>query len=208
MRRQLDASGKNQRESGMIGKSHKLALRHRDRWRVEDMLREQPDLLAKDPRRDMELWRHLFAPDDLVRVGNMFRVACEAASAEWCSGNTWNGRAINGTAAVCLSALALVRGTTCKEPMSRGHVCEAVLGRLRAAGLEIVLVVEDGEGRLECWIDPVPGSYPITSKGRCPGGVNSRTGGIHRVVWAHPATRIPWEDDDWTGWEVAQDGSK
>ena len=62
----------------MIGKSHKLALCHRDRWQVEDMLREQPDLLRKDPERDMDLWRHLFAPDDLVRVGNACRTACES----------------------------------------------------------------------------------------------------------------------------------
>jgi hypothetical protein len=190
----------------MIGKSHKLALRHRDRWRVEDMLREQPDLVPKDPRRDMALWCHLFAPDDLVRVGNVFRAACEAASAEWCSGNTWSGRAIEGTAAVWLSAKALLRGTTCKEPMSRSQVCEAVLGRLRTAGIEIVMVVDDGEGGLECWIDPVPGSYPIASTGRCPGGVNSRTGGVHRVVWAHPVTRIAWEEDDWSMWDAAQDG--
>ena len=51
-------------QSGMIGKLHKLALRHRDRWRVEDMLREQPDLLAKDRRRDM----------DFIHFGSRFRV--------------------------------------------------------------------------------------------------------------------------------------
>ena len=56
-----------------IWRSLKQQLAQRDRWRVEDMLREQPDLLAKDPRRDMELWRHLFAPDDLVRVGNVLQ---------------------------------------------------------------------------------------------------------------------------------------
>jgi hypothetical protein len=187
-------------------RSLKKQLAQRDRWRVEDMLREQPELFAKDPRRDMELWRHLFAPDDLVRVGNVLQVACESASAEWCSGNTWHGRAMEETATVCLSASVLLRGTTCKEPMSRGHVCEAVLGRLRAAGKEIVMVVEDGEGGLECWIDPVPGSYPTRSRGRCPGGVNSRTGAVHRVVWAHPITRIAWEDDEWSVWEAVQNG--
>ena len=83
----------------MIGKSHKLALCHGDRWRVEDMLQEQPDLLRKDAERDMDLWRHLFAPDDLVRVGNECRVACEAVAAEWCSGNTWSGKVIEGTVA-------------------------------------------------------------------------------------------------------------
>ena len=61
-------------------------LCHDDRWRVDDMLREQPDLLREDPVRDMDLWRHLFAPDDLVWVGNACRPACEAVSAEWCSG--------------------------------------------------------------------------------------------------------------------------
>ena len=75
----------------------------------------------------------------------------------------------------------------------------------RCASLEIVLVVDDGDGGLECWIDPAPGSYPVASRsrGRCPGGVNSRTGRLHRVVWAHPITRIPWEEDDWSVWEAA-----
>src|SRR5208282_3898408 len=208
MRRQLDASGKNQRESGMIGKSHKLALRHRDRWRVEDMLREQPDLLRKDPERDMDLWRHLFAPDDLVRVGNRCRAACETVAAEWCSGNTWSGESVVATTALCWPALALLRRATCKEPMSRGDICEAVLGRLRATRVEIVMVVEDGDGGLECWVDPVPGSYPMQSRGRCPGGINSRTGAVHRVVWAHPITRIAWEDDEWSVWEAMQNGSQ
>ena len=192
----------------MIGKSYKLALCHRDRWRVGDMLGEQPDLLRKDPERDMDLWRHLFAPDDLVRVGNVCRAACEAGAAEWCSGNTWSGEVIVTTTALCWPALALLRGATCKEPMSRGDICEAVLGRLRAARVGIVMVVEDGDGGLECWVDPVPGSYPMQSRGRCPGGINSRTGVAHRVVWAHPVTRIPWEDDDWSVWEAAQNGSQ
>jgi len=61
-------------------------LCHDDRWRVDDMLREQPDLFRRDPVRDMDLWRHLFAPDDFVRVGNACRPACEAVPAEWCSG--------------------------------------------------------------------------------------------------------------------------
>ena len=192
----------------MIGKSHKLALCHRDRWRVEDMLKEQSDLLRKDPERDMDLWRHLFAPDDIVRVGNAYRVACEASAAEWCSGNTWSDEVIMGTAAVCWPAFALLRGATCKEPMSPAQVCEAVLGRVRAAGTEIAMVVEDGDGALECWVDPVPGSFPMHSRGRCPGGINSRTGLPHRVVWAHPITRIAWEDDDWSVWEAPQDGSQ
>jgi hypothetical protein len=192
----------------MIGKSHRLALCHRDRWRVEDMVAEQPDLLRRDPERDMDLWRHLFAPDDLVRVGSACRAACEAVAAEWCSGNTWSDEVVVTTAARCWPAQALLRGATCKERMSRTQACEAVIGRLRAARTEIVMVVEDGDRGLECWIDPVPGCHPMQSRGRCPGGINSRTGAMHRVVWAHPVTRIAWEDDDWSVWEAAQNGSQ
>ena len=68
----------------MLPSTSRKALRHRDRWRVADMLTEQPDLTSKDPRRDMDLWRHLFAPDEIVRVGLYHRAACEAAAAEWC----------------------------------------------------------------------------------------------------------------------------
>ena len=192
----------------MLPRRYRRGLRHRDRWRVEQMLAEQPDLREADADRDMDLWRHLFAPDDLVRVGTQCRAACEATPEEWCSGNILSGDAIVATAALCWPALALLRGATWNEPMSRGQACEAVLGRLRAARVEIVMVVEDGEGGLECWIDPAPGSYPIPSTGRCPGGVNSRTGQLHRVVWAHPVTRIAWEDDDWLVWEAAHDGSR
>jgi hypothetical protein len=133
-------------------------------------------------------------------------VACEAMLTEWCSGNTWNGELVVVTAAVCWPALALVRGATCKEPMSRIEACEALLGRLRAAGIEMVMVVEDGDGGLECWIDPVPGCFPTQSRGHCPGGINSRTGLPHRVVWAHPVSRIAW--GDWSVWKAAQDGSQ
>src|SRR4029077_19219526 len=167
-----------------------------DRWRVDDMLREQPDLLRWDPVRDMDLWRHLFAPDDLVRVGNACRPACEAVPAEWCSGNTWSGDAIMTTAALCLPASVLLRGATRKEPMSRRQACEAVLGRLQVAGREIVMIVDDGGDGLECWIDPKPGGYPVYSKGRCPGGRNNKTGLVHRVVGATPATRIDWARDE------------
>ena len=192
----------------MLPRRYRRGLRHRDRWRVEQMLAEQPDLREADADRDMDLWRHLFAPDDLVRVGTQCRAACEATPEEWCSGNIFSGDAIVATAALCWPALALLRGATWNEPMSRGQACEAVLGRLRAARVEIVMVVEDGEGGLECWVDPAPGSYPISSTGRCPGGVNSRTGQLHRVAWAHPVTRIAWDDDDWLVWEAAQDGSR
>jgi hypothetical protein len=98
------------------------------------MLQEQPDLVRKDPQRDMDLWRQLFAPDDFVRVGNVCGKACEAMSTEWCSGSTWNGELVVVTAAVRWPALALVRWATYREPMSRIEACEAVLGRLRAAG--------------------------------------------------------------------------
>jgi hypothetical protein len=192
----------------MIGKSHRLALCHRDRWRVEDMVAEQPDLLRKDPERDMDLWRHLFAPGDLVRVGGVCRAASEAVAAEWYSGNTWSGKVVVATVAVCWPAMALLRGATCKERMSRAQTCEAVLGRLRAARVEVVLVVEDGAGGLDCWVDPFPVGYRMQSRGRCPGGINSRTGERHRVVWVHPVTRIAWEDDDWSVWEAAKNGSQ
>jgi hypothetical protein len=176
------------------------ALRHRDRWRVAEMLREQPDLSRRDAERDMDLWRHLFAPNDVVRVGHICRAACEATAAEWCWGNTWAGAVVQGIVALCWPASALLRGATHEEVMTRKEACEAVIGRLHYAGAEIVLVVDDGDGGLECWIDPAPGSYPVASRsrGRCPGGVNSRTGRRHRVIWAHPVTRIAWEKDDWS----------
>jgi hypothetical protein len=192
----------------MLPVPYRKALRHRDPWRVADMLREQPDLFGRNPGRDMDLWRHLFAPDDFVRVGNAYRAASEAAAAEWGSGNTRSDDPIVATAALCWPALALLQGATYKEPRSRGQACEAVLGRLRAAWADEVMVVENGEGGLECWIDPVPGSYPIPSTGRCPGVVNTRTGRLTQVVWAHPVTRIAWEDNDWPVWEAAQDGSQ
>jgi hypothetical protein len=180
----------------MLPARFREGLCHHDRWRVDEMLREQPDLLRQDPVRDMDLWRHLFAPDDLVRVGNVCQPACEAVPAEWCSGNTWSGDAIVTTAALCLPASVLLRGATRKEPMSRSEACEAVLGRLRAARIEIVMIVDDGGNGLDCWIDPKPGSYPVYSKGRCPGGRNKKTGLVHRVVWATATTRIDWVRDE------------
>jgi hypothetical protein len=189
----------------MLTTASRKSLRHRDRWRVADMFREQPDLSRKDARRDMDIWRHLFAPDEIVRVGRVYRAACEIAAAEWCWGNTWDGTVIHGTVALCWPASALLRGATRDDTMSQHEACEAVLGRLRSASAEIVLVVDDGDGGLECWIDPGPGGYPVAykSRGRCPGGVNRRTGRPHRVVWAHPVTRIAWEEDDWSLWDAA-----
>ena len=170
-------------------------LCHRDRWRLEQMLTAQPDLQKEDPERDLNLWRHLFAPNDVVRVGDVYSEASSAKSGEYCWGNTWRGDAIEATAALCWSASALLRGATYREAMSRSQACEAVLGRLRVAGIQIVMVVDDGGGGLECWIDPEPGSHPVPSKGRCPGGRNNKTGQSHRVVWADPVARIAWEKE-------------
>jgi len=183
----------------MLPPANRNALRHRDRWRVADMLREQPDLSRWDAERDMDLWRHLFAPDEIVRVGRIYRAACEAAAAEWCWGNTWAGAVIRQTVALCWPASTLLRGATHHDILTQHEACEAAIGRLRDAGAEIALVVDDGDGGLECWINPAPNRYWIASRsrGRCPGGVNSRTGRLHRVVWAHPVTRIAWEEDNW-----------
>jgi hypothetical protein len=176
------------------------ALRHRDRWQVADMLQEQPDLRRQDSGRDMDLWRHLFAPDDIVRVGDSWHPAREAVPAEWCWGNTWADAVIRTTVALCLPASGLLRGSTREEVLNQQEACEAVIGRLRCAGAEIVLIVDDSDNGLECWIEPALGTYWTASshsRGRCPGGVNTRTGRPHRVVWAHPFTRIAWDEDDW-----------
>jgi hypothetical protein len=179
-----------------IARSLKQELSHKDRWRVEQMLAAQPDLQEHNRERDMDLFLHLFAPEDLIRVGDIASFASAAKSAEFCWGNVWGDEVIVSTAAVCWTAMTLLRGATSKEVMSRRQRCEAVLGRLRGAGIEIVMVVEDGGDGLECWIDPEPGSYPVPSRGRCPGGQNNKTGHVHRVLWAAPATRIGWADDE------------
>ena len=88
----------------MLPISCRRALRHRDRWRVADMLREQPDLSRRDAGRDMDLWRHLFAADDIVRVGHICHAACEAKAAEWCWGNTWTGAVVQRTVVLCWPA--------------------------------------------------------------------------------------------------------
>jgi hypothetical protein len=159
------------------------------------MLRDQPDLTVLDPERDMDLWRHLFYPEDLVRVGRVTTRAAESQSAEYCSGNTWLAGRIIATVAVCFSALELSRGASFREAMTRSQACEAILGRLRVGRMNVVMVVDDGAEGLECWLDAEPGFFPIESMGRCPGGRNSNTGKMHRVVWADPATRIEWEKD-------------
>jgi hypothetical protein len=180
----------------VIDKRHKLDLRSCDRWVVVDMLRSQPDLREINPERDLDLWRHLFDPDNLVVVGETSGLASEIPAAEFCWGNVWcNGLPVE-TIAYCLRAADLLRGATCIEQMTQRQICEAVLGRLRAARIPIVMVVDDGDGGLECWCDADPSAFRLlVSRGRCPGGTNSRTGKKHRVLWADPGTRIPWDED-------------
>jgi hypothetical protein len=181
----------------MIERPHKLGLSHRDRWRVGEMLRSQPDLREIDPVRDLDLWRHLFDADDLVLVDETTTTtASDAPAAEYCWGNVWHNGVPIATVAYCLRAADLLRGASYAERMSPRQACEAVIGRLRGAGTPIVMVVDDAEGGLECWCDADPASYRLlVSRGRCPGGVNKKTGRIHRVVWADPGTRVPWEED-------------
>lgn len=180
----------------VIDKRHKLDLCDRDCWRVAEMLRSQPDLREIDPARDLDLWRHLFDADDLVVVGERTSLAAEISVAEYCWGNIWRNGLPVETVAYCLRTVDLLRGVTCAERMSRRQACEAVLGRLRSARIPIVMVVDDGDGGLECWCDADPSAYRLlVSRGRCPGGTNSRTGKKHRVLWADPGTRVPWEED-------------
>src|SRR5260370_41353679 len=157
MRRQQDVNG---RSPGMIRRSrmmrerrHKRGLCHRDRWRVGEMLRSQPDLREIDPVRDLDLWRHLFDADDLVLTGETATAAAHAPAAEYCWGNVWRDGLPIRTVAYCLSAVALLRGASHTEAMNRRQACEAVLGRLRVAGTPVVIVVDDRDGGLECWCD-------------------------------------------------------
>jgi hypothetical protein len=180
----------------VIDKRHKLDLCNRDRWRAAEMLRSQPDLRDIDSARDLDLWRHLFDADDLVVVGERTSPAAEIPVAEYCWGNIWRDGLPVETVAYCLTTANLLRGATYAHQMSPRHACEAVLGRLRAARIPIVMVVDDGDRGLECWCDADPTSYRLlVSRGRCPGGTNSRTGKKHRVLWADPGTRVPWEED-------------
>ena len=87
-------------------------------------------------------------------------------------------------------------GASFRDAMTRSQACEAILGRLRVRRMSVVMIVDDGADGLECWLDTEQGSFPVESKGRCPGGTNNKTGRIHRVVWADPATRIEWEKDE------------
>ena len=89
----------------MLPPLSRKALRHRDRWRVADMLREQSDLTRRDAGRDMDLWRHLFAPDDIVRVGRIYRAACEAASSRVVLGQHLGRRRDRGNSGAVLACL-------------------------------------------------------------------------------------------------------
>lgn len=183
------------------------ALRHTDRWRLEDMLREHPDLLYEDAARDMDLWRRMYAPNDRIRVGSATAKASEVPAAEYCWGCTWCRDGVPGSAvAMCLHAAELGRGSSCAEPMTNREVLEAVLGRIRAAHLPILLVVDDGEGGIEAWIDASVHMFRmIISRGRCPGGRNADTGRPHRVLWAYEGLFEPWSADDWDTLETRPD---
>ena len=171
-------------------------LRHRDRWRVQDMLaeREQHSEIS-----DIEVWRRLYLPRDLVRVGDVLSPAHVAPPAEYCCGCTWS---VNGTprdtVVYCLSAADLLRGATCTEHMSPRQVCEAVLGRMRAADLPILLVIDDGQHGVEAWLDASLSARAGREQGRCPGGINSGSGRVHRVVWAYEGLwHSGWTDEEW-----------
>jgi hypothetical protein len=162
------------------------------------MLRSQPDLREIDPPRDLDLWRHLFEADDFVRVGEATVEAANAAAAEYCWGNVWRDDVPIATVAYCLRAADLLRGASKAEPMNPRQACEAVIGRLRRAGMPILMVVDDGEDGSECWCDADPARYRLlVSQGRCPGGKNSRTGRVHRVVWAYQGLWEEWREQDW-----------
>lgn len=183
------------------------ALRHADRWRLEDMLREHADLLQEDATRDMDLWRRMYAPNDRVRVGSTTAKASEVPAAEYCWGCTWRQNGAPGSAvAICLHAAELRRASSCIEPMTRREVFEAVLGRIRAAHLPLLLVVDDGEGGIEAWIDASVQMFRmIISRGRCPGGRNADTGRPHRVLWAYEGLFEPWSADDLDALETGPD---
>ena len=183
------------------------ALRHTDRWRLEDMLREHPDLLYEDAARDMDLWRRMYAPNDRVRVGSATAKASEVPAAEYCWGCTWCRDGVPGSAvAICLHAAELGRGSSCVEPMTRREVLEGVLGRIRAAHLPLLLVVDDGDGGIEAWLDASVQMFrTIISRGRCPGGCNTDTGRLHRVLWAYEGLFEPWSADDWDASESTPD---
>jgi hypothetical protein len=163
------------------------------------MLREQPELLREDPVRDMDLWRRMYLPADHVRVGYVTAPAAQVPAAQYCWGCTWLEDGLPGSAvAVCLRASALVRNCSCAESMTRCEILEVMVGRIRAAGWPLLLVVDDGNGGMEAWIDAIAAEYRLlVSQGRCPGGRNLRTGPFHRVLWAYHGLWEPWDADDW-----------
>jgi hypothetical protein len=176
-------------------------LRHADRWRVEQMLREQPKLDCEDQERDLGLWLRLFEPDDLVRIGQEI---CEAAAArpdEMSWGCTWGRDGVSKSAvAYSVSARELLRDVLLAEEMTRREACEAVIGRMWARNIPILLVVDDGEEGLEMWIDSVVSDSPqLVLPGRCPGGRNTRTSRAHRVLWAYHGLWEPWGTEEWRG---------
>ena len=178
----------------------KAGLRHADRWRVEDMLREQPALVREDAARDLVLWQRLYSPLDIVRVGDVAAEAASVFAAEYCWGCTWSADAAVPQSAVayCCNAAEMLLGASCAEPMTRPEACEAVLGRMHRAGMPILLIVGDGDSGLDAWIDAAPsGDLLRMSRGRCPGGKNNRTGRVHRVVWAYQGLWEEWRDEDW-----------
>jgi len=183
------------------------ALRHSDRWRLEDMLHEHPELLQEDAARDMDLWRRMYAPNDRVRVGSATAKASEVPAGEYCWGCTWCRDGVPRSAvAICLHAAELGRGSSCADFMTRCEVFEAVLGRIRAAHLPLLLVVDDGEGGIEAWIDASLQMFrTIISRGRCPGGRNADTGRPHRVLWAYEGLFAPWSAEDWDVLEMTPD---
>jgi hypothetical protein len=168
------------------------------------MLQDQPDLRREDAARDMDLWRRMYTPNDRVRVGSVTAKAAEVPVAEYCWGCAWCRDGVPGSAvAICLRATELGRGYSCAEPMTRREALEAVLGRMRAARLPLLLVVDDGEGGMEAWIDvSVQLFRNIISRGRCPGGRNAYTGRPHRVLWSYEGLFEPWSVDGWDASET------
>jgi hypothetical protein len=193
-------SFRSERRAAMsLSRGVRIGLRHADRWRVENMLREQSELGREDEERDFGLWLRLFEPDDRVRIGEVIREASAASPDELCWGCTWGHDGVPKNAVGhCASARELLRGESHADAMTHREVCEAVIGRMRAEGAPILLVVDDGEDGLEVWTDAVASEYRmLISRGRCPGGRNARTGRAHRVLWAYPGVWEPWAADEW-----------
>jgi hypothetical protein len=165
-------------------------LRHSDRWQMQA---ERYGDTA-----DMVLWARLFCPRDLVMIGDTLCEAGVARPAEYCWGCSWRADGVpTGAVAYCLSAADMLAGASCSEAMTGREECEAVLGRMRRAQVPVLLVVDDGQNGLEAWVDAGGSEYAILiSRGRCPGGKNSDTGRIHKVLWACDGLRQPWTEEE------------